>query len=55
MLYRLLGMVVWNGAKLVMRRRYGSARLPKPVLVGAALLIVAGGAALAAAARRGDD
>ncbi len=51
MLYKLLGMAVWNGGKLFLRRRYGSTYVPKPVLAGAALA-VAGGVVLAVAAAR---
>ena len=53
MLYRLLGMAVWKGGKLILRRRYGAAYLPKPVLAGAALA-VAGGAALLLLRRNGS-
>ena len=54
MLYRLLGMAVWRLGKLVLRRRYGSTYVPKPVLA-VAILAVAGGVALLAGRRRGDD
>jgi hypothetical protein len=37
MFYRLLGMLVWNGAKVILRRRYGPTYLPRPVLAGALL------------------
>jgi hypothetical protein len=37
MLYRLLGVLVWNGAKVILRRKYGPTYLPKPVLAGLAL------------------
>jgi hypothetical protein len=40
MFYRLLGMLVWNGAKVVLRRKYGPTYLPKRVLVGAGLTAV---------------
>jgi len=52
MFYKLLGMVVWNGGKLVLRRKYGAAHAPKPLLAGAALAFVAAVALLIA--RRGD-
>jgi hypothetical protein len=52
MFYKLLGMVVWNGGKLVLRRKYGATYAPKPLLAGAALAIVAAVAVLVA--RRGD-
>jgi hypothetical protein len=46
--YKLLGMVVWKGAKWALRRKYGPAMLPKPVLAA----IVLAGIALAGAAAR---
>jgi hypothetical protein len=55
MLYALLGRLVWKGAKLFLRRRYGSTYVPKSVLAGA--IVVAGAAAVAvvAAARHNGD
>ena len=35
MLYKLLGMLVWNGAKVILRRKYGPTYLPAPVIAGA--------------------
>jgi hypothetical protein len=53
MAYKLLGMLVWNGGKILLRRRYGSSYVPKPVLAGAAVGAVAGvGLLVAAAAKR---
>ena len=52
MFYKLLGMAVWNGGKLVLRRKYGAAYAPKPVLAGA-VVAVAGAAAVAVLAARG--
>jgi hypothetical protein len=40
MFYRLLGMLVWNGGKLFLRRKYGRTYVPKPVLVGALLAVI---------------
>jgi hypothetical protein len=40
MLYKMLGILVWNGAKVVLRRKYGPTYLPAPVLAGA---VVVGG------------
>ena len=40
MLYKFLGILVWNGAKAVLRRKYGPTYLPAPVLAGA---VVVGG------------
>ena len=34
MAYKLLGMVVWKGTKLFLRRRYGPTYAPKPVIAG---------------------
>ena len=48
--YKLLGIVTWKGAKWFLRRRYGAAMTPKPVLAGALVLAVAG-VALAVAKR----
>jgi hypothetical protein len=54
MLYRLLGMVVWKGGKWFLRRRYGAAMAPKPLLAGGALLLIAGAVLAAARARNGS-
>jgi hypothetical protein len=54
MFYKLLGMVVWNGSKFVLRRRYGPTYAPKPLLAGGVIAIVAGVAVLAARARDGS-
>ena len=48
MFYKLIGMVVWNGAKFFLRRKYGPTYAPKPLLAGAVIAIVAGVAVLAA-------
>jgi hypothetical protein len=52
MFYKLLGMVVWNGGKFVLRAKYGSTHAPKPLIAGALLAVVAGVAV--AVSRRGD-
>jgi hypothetical protein len=55
MLYKLLGMAVWHGGKLFLRRKYGSTYVPKPVLAGAGVAVLAGvGVAVAAARRNGS-
>ncbi len=41
MFYKLLGMLVWNGGKRFLRRRYGRAYAPKPLLAGAVIAVVA--------------
>jgi hypothetical protein len=48
MFYKMLGMVVWNGAKVFLRRKYGPTYAPKPVLAGAVIAVVAAVAVLAA-------
>jgi hypothetical protein len=55
MLYKLLGMVVWNGVKLVIRRRYGSSNVPKPLLVAGGLAVAGGVAALLLRNSSSDD
>jgi hypothetical protein len=56
MLYKLLGMLVWNGGKVLLRQRYGRTYMPKPVLAGAAAVFVAAAVgALALARRNGSD
>ena len=52
MAYKLLGMAVWKGAKLFLRRRYGSTMTPKPLLAGGVILVALGALALA---RRGSS
>jgi len=54
MFYRLFGMLVWNGAKALLRQRYGRAYVPKPVLAGAALAVV-GGAVLLLVRHNGSE
>lgn len=43
--YKLLGFVVWKGAKLVVRRKYGHLAPPRPVLIGGLVVIGVGAAA----------
>jgi hypothetical protein len=47
MLYRLLGMLVWNGAKVLLRQKYGPTYLPKRVVAGGIIAGVIGVAFLA--------
>jgi hypothetical protein len=35
MLYKMLGILVWNGAKVLLRKKYGPTYLPAPVIAGA--------------------
>jgi hypothetical protein len=53
MFYRLLGLLVWNGAKVLLRQKYGRTYVPKPVLAGA-VLALAGGVVLLVT-RHGDN
>jgi len=49
MFYKFFGMLVWNGAKVILRRKYGPTYLPKPVFAGG---VVAIGLAVALLLRR---
>lgn len=51
--YKLLGMAVWNGAKIFLRRKYGRTYVPKPLLAGL-VVVLAAGAGLAARGVLGD-
>jgi hypothetical protein len=54
MFYKLLGMAVWHGGKVFLKRRYGT-YVPKPVLAGAVVAAAGGVAfALVAAKRNGS-
>ena len=47
MLYKLLGMLVWHGGKVMLRNKYGRTYLPVPVVAAAVIgLLVAVGLAL---------
>ena len=35
MFYKVLGILVWNGLKAVLRQKYGPTYVPAPVLAGA--------------------
>jgi hypothetical protein len=50
MAYKLLGIVVWKGAKWVLRRKYGAVMAPKPLLAGGLVLALV--AAVLAARQR---
>jgi hypothetical protein len=58
MFYKLLGMVVWKGGKLFLRRRYGSSKVPKSLskvpksLLAGVLVAILGGVAVVLAAGR---
>jgi hypothetical protein len=52
MAYKLLGMAVWKGAKWFLRRKYGAAMAPKPLLAGGIVLVLLG--AVFAARQRGQ-
>ncbi len=51
MAYKVLGIVVWRGAKWFLRRKYGAAMAPKPLLAGGVVLALI--AAALAARQRG--
>jgi len=40
MFYSLLGRVVWFGAKVFLRRKYGRTYVPKSLLAGATVAVV---------------
>jgi hypothetical protein len=42
MAYKLLGMLTWKGARWFLRRKYGAAMAPKPLLAGGAIVLVLG-------------
>jgi hypothetical protein len=52
--YKLLGMGVWKGGKWFLRRKYGVAMVPKPVLAGGLLLAILG-VVLATRGHGGDN
>jgi hypothetical protein len=52
MFYKLLGMIVWNGGKFVLRQRYGRTYAPKPLLAGG---VLAAAVAVAIVAARQKD
>jgi hypothetical protein len=51
MFYKLLGMLVWNGGKFVLRQKYGRTHAPKPLVAGG-IVAVAIAVALVAARQR---
>jgi hypothetical protein len=53
MFYKLLGMLVWQGGKVIMRRKNGPTYVGAPVLAGA--VVVAGLIAGALFAKRSSD
>ncbi len=55
MAYKLLGMLTWKGAKWFLHRKYGAARVPKPLLAGGLLLLLAFLAAGVATRARSDS
>jgi hypothetical protein len=52
--YKLLGWVTWNGVKLFVRQKYGSTKVPVPVLAGA-VVAAALGVALAVRHSTGES
>jgi hypothetical protein len=55
MAYKLLGMAVWKAGKWFLRRRYGSAMAPKPLLAGGLVLGLAGIALAVLRGRNGSS
>jgi hypothetical protein len=55
MFYRLLGLAVWKGAKLLLRQKYGSLYAPKALVAGGVLAAVAGAVALVLRRDGSDD
>ena len=55
MFYKLLGYLVWNGGKVFLRTRYGSAYMPKPALAAAAVVAAGIGVAIVASKRNGSE
>lgn len=55
MFYSLLGRTVWYALKVFLRRRYGRAYVPKPLLAGGAAALALGIAAAVVRARSSDD
>ena len=55
MFYRLLGMAVWKGGRLYLRRRYGGRPPARVVAALGGLAVVGVGAALLAARHGGSD
>ena len=53
MAYKLLGIAVWKGGKWFLRRKYGAAMAPKPLLAGG--LAVAAAGAVAGALKGRED
>jgi hypothetical protein len=54
MFYRLLGMVVWNGAKVYFRRKYGGG-VPSRLIAAVGGVLVVGAAAAVLAAKHGSS
>ena len=54
MFYSLLGRMVWYGAKLFLRRKYGRTYVPKSVLAGGTVAVAVAAAVAVLRARSGD-
>jgi hypothetical protein len=54
MAYKLLGMAVWKGGKLFLRRKYGPTYAPKPLIAGGVVVAVIGVLLLARGRDNGD-
>ena len=53
MFYKLLGILVWNGGKVLLRQKYGRTYMPKRVFAG--IVLVAVGAAALHHTRHSSD
>jgi hypothetical protein len=53
--YKLLGWVVWNGVKTILRQKYGRTMVPAPVLAAGIVAVALGVAGAVAAAKSGGD
>ena len=45
--YKLLGMAVWKGAKVFLKRKYGPTYAPKPLVAGGLVVAIVGALLLA--------
>jgi hypothetical protein len=55
MAYKLLGILTWKGARWFLRRKYGAAMAPKPLLAGGLVLVIVGIALATRQRASGDD
>jgi hypothetical protein len=55
--YKLLGWLVWNGVRAILKQKYGRTMVPAPVLAAGIVAVALGvaGAVAAAKSSGGDD